>query len=125
MSITDNLNAHNWADVQKEIYQNGYALVENVMGSNTCKELIEGFQDSNRYRKTVDMERYRFGSGTYKYFKYPLPEAISEIRGFVYPKLVPVANTWTKISRKMLFFHKVWQPCVNNAWIKDSDWPHH
>ncbi|RDY60103.1 2OG-Fe(II) oxygenase [Flagellimonas nanhaiensis] len=104
MSTIDGLNTHDWVSVQKEIYKKGYALVENVLNSNTCDQLIEGFQDSTLYRKTVEMERYRFGSGTYKYFKYPLPETISEIREFVYPKLVPIANQWMKDLKKDVIF---------------------
>ena len=68
MSITNSLNALDWVSVQKEIYQKGYALVENVLDSSICDQFIEGFNDPTYYRKTVEMERYRFGSGTYKYF---------------------------------------------------------
>jgi hypothetical protein len=42
------------------------------------------------------MERYRFGLGEYKYFDYPLPRLIQTIREMVYPRLVPIANTWMK-----------------------------
>ena len=42
------------------------------------------------------MERYRFGLGEYKYFDYPLPDLIQTIRENVYPKLVPITNTWMK-----------------------------
>ncbi|UII81237.1 2OG-Fe(II) oxygenase [Flagellimonas sp. CMM7] len=83
-----------WKNVQNEIAQKGYAILENVLDDADCSELIDAFTNSSLYRKTVEMERYRFGSGTYKYFKYPLPSLLSQHREDIYPKLVPVANQW-------------------------------
>jgi len=42
------------------------------------------------------MSRYRFGSGDYKYFNYPLPVLVEELREYSYPYLVPVANEWNR-----------------------------
>ena len=42
------------------------------------------------------MERYRFGKGEYKYFDYPLPKVIQELRETVYGRLSPIANQWMK-----------------------------
>jgi len=83
-----------WGKVQTEITQQGYSILENVLDDIDCIELIDAFTNSSLYRKTVEMERYRFGLGTYKYFKYPLPSILSQLREDIYPKLVPVANQW-------------------------------
>lgn len=80
--------------LQKEMSRKGYAVIENVLNDQDCQELISNFDTSQLYRKIVDMERYRFGAGTYKYFKYPLPETIQKLREEVYPELVPIANQW-------------------------------
>ncbi len=43
------------------------------------------------------MERYRFWIGEYKYYKYPLPALVQQLREFVYPKLAPIANNWMQV----------------------------
>lgn len=50
------------------------------------------------------MERYRFGLGEYKYFNYPLPPLLQELRENIYTHLAPVANTWMKVLNMDLTF---------------------
>lgn len=40
------------------------------------------------------MARHRFGLGEYKYFAYPLPELVTELRESLYSRLSEVANGW-------------------------------
>lgn len=79
------------------MHDKGYVLVPGFLQSQYCKELISEYNNSDLYRKTITMERHRFGLGEYKYFRYPLPELIQTIRREIYPKLVPIANTWMKV----------------------------
>lgn len=84
----------NWESVVEEMHDKGFAVVPKLLTSDQCTELINGYNDSATYRKTVVMERYRFGLGEYKYFNYPLPNLIQDIREAVYSKLSPIANAW-------------------------------
>lgn len=85
-----------WKGVQQELHEQGYSIVKNVLDDQSCGELVKAFENHELYRKVVDMERFRFGKGRYKYFQYPLPDLIHRLRTCVYPKLVPVANQWMR-----------------------------
>ena len=63
-----------------------------------CKFLRDSkYNSSDLHRKTITMERHRFGLGEYKYVKCPLPDLIQNIRTAIYPKLAPIAKTWMKM----------------------------
>ncbi|HMH24087.1 MAG TPA: 2OG-Fe(II) oxygenase [Puia sp.] len=94
--IQKRLAAAPWPSITKELNAKGYAIIPGIIPSDRCDELIRDYDQPALYRKTITMERYRFGLGEYKYFAYPLPPLIQEIREQVYPELVPVANGWMK-----------------------------
>lgn len=72
----------------------GYALIPSFISGDTCKQLREQYADASLYRSTINMQRYRFGKGEYRYFNYPLPQVIEQIRKTLYPPLAVLANDW-------------------------------
>jgi hypothetical protein len=50
------------------------------------------YRDDTRFRSTVDMARYRFGVGEYRYFAAPLPPLVQALREAAYPPLAAIAN---------------------------------
>jgi hypothetical protein len=89
-----------WTSIRENLHQRGYAQLTQVLNAEECDNLIAEYGNPMHYRKTIVMERYRFGSGEYKYFSYPLPPIIQRLRESVYPKLAPAANQWMQVLTK-------------------------
>lgn len=94
--IANKINTLPWDDISREMHGKGYSLSPGFLKEAYCDTLIAGYNDTESYRKTVSMERFRFGMGEYKYFGYPLPEGIQLIRQTLYPHLAVIANEWMK-----------------------------
>jgi hypothetical protein len=71
-------------------------LIPGVLAKNTCDEIAGYFTDDHRFRSRIDMSRYSFGRGEYKYFNYSLPEIVQKLRTSIYPELAPLANRWAE-----------------------------
>jgi hypothetical protein len=82
-----------WKDLCGQLEVRGFALTEQILSASECGELAELF-DHGRFRSTIEMARHRFGDGRYRYFEYPLPDVIAELRAAFYERLAPVANEW-------------------------------
>jgi hypothetical protein len=71
----------------------GYALIPGLLDRAACEALAAAY-DSDQFRSTIAMARHGFGRGEYKYYRYPLPALIAELRPALYERLVPIANDW-------------------------------
>jgi hypothetical protein len=96
-SIIAKLEKVDWSVVTEQMNNKGFSLIPGLLSHEQAEQLKQGYTDPSAYRKTVVMERYRFGLGEYKYYNYPLPDLIQTIRETIYPKLAPVANSWMKV----------------------------
>lgn len=83
----------------QDLHEKGFTIVKNVLSKEQCDTLIRDYNADDAYRKTITMERYRFGLGEYKYFRYPLPALISSLRAQTYEQLVAVANKWMEVLK--------------------------
>ena len=93
-NIQEKISCIDWQMITEQMHEKGFAIVPQLLPGEDCQWLINNYQDQRLYRKTITMERYRFGLGEYKYFTYPLPDLLQTIRKEVYFKLAPIANTW-------------------------------
>ena len=94
MSHMKDLINMNWTSVVDSLNANGYAIIPNVLSPQECGHLSGLYEDDYLYRSTINMQRYRFGQGEYKYFNYPLPPTIQSLRELLYSPLAIVANDW-------------------------------
>ena len=87
-----------WKRLENELDNTGHAVTVPVLTEDECGELSDLF-DGGRFRSTIDMARYRFGDGRYRYFDHPLPDTIAALRASFYRHLAPIANHWTELLR--------------------------
>ncbi len=122
--IIKKINEVDWQDVATRLHKNGYAIIPSFLSKMHCENLITMYDHTEKYRKKVVMERYRFGLGEYKYFDYPLPDIIQEVRENIYPMLVPIANEWMQMLRlEKSFpesFEKLQAECHSNNQLKPT-----
>lgn len=81
-------------NVQEELVRNGFSLVRGAVEPAEAVSLRELYEDDTIFRSRIVMERHSFGKGEYKYFAYPLPARIADLREQLYEQLLPVANEW-------------------------------
>jgi len=85
-----------WEDIAASLDARGYATAGPLLEAAECAALVALYGDEVRFRSRVDMARFRFGEGEYKYFAAPLPESVATLRQALYPSLAPVANRWVE-----------------------------
>jgi hypothetical protein len=93
--VADRIAGLDWSALTARIDEQGFVQTPPIYSAGECRELAAHF-DVGRFRSTIDMRRYRFGEGAYKYFDAPLPELIDRARGALYPPLAQLANAWAQ-----------------------------
>lgn len=95
-SIQDRISGFNWHGIESELQEHGCAVLGQVLAKRACSDLIAAYDSETAFRSRVIMARHGFGRGEYKYYKYPLPPMISQLRTELYPPLAKIANHWEK-----------------------------
>jgi hypothetical protein len=83
-----------WQNALSSLDERGFAVICAVLTQKTCEEIAAVYGDDRQFRSRIEMERYGFGRGEYKYFNYPLPPLVQQIRSSLYPQLASLANKW-------------------------------
>jgi hypothetical protein len=94
--MSNSVDRQDWAAVAAELDRAGCAPVGRLLDAAQCGEVSALYDDPSRFRSTIDMERYRFGRGQYRYFARPLPALVDELRHALYPRLLPIAREWAE-----------------------------
>ena len=93
-ALADRIDALPWADLARDLDAHGAALIPGLLTAEAC-EAVAGWYDSDPlFRSRVVMSRHGFGRGEYRYFAYPLPDLVADLRAAFYPPLAAIANRW-------------------------------
>ena len=94
--LGERVDSLDWNSLESGLLGDGFMLVQKFLVPDECMELRKLYDGDEIFRSRVVMERHNFGRGEYKYFAYPLPETIRELRESFYEKLAPIANRWNE-----------------------------
>ncbi|MEO6840506.1 MAG: 2OG-Fe(II) oxygenase [Bradyrhizobium sp.] len=95
-NIPSRIEALDWAQAASDLDAQGCAVLKNLLTPDECQSITSLYPDDAHFRSRVVMGRHGFGRGEYKYFSYPLPSLIEQLRPALYAKLNGVANRWNE-----------------------------
>jgi uncharacterized protein len=89
--------SYDWPGISEELGNYGCAILDKLLTPQECAGLADLYRQEQHFRSHVHMARHGFGKGEYRYFSYPLPSLIGELRTALYPPLASVANAWNDL----------------------------
>lgn len=92
--LTTRVDAQDWAALTTELDEHGCALTGPLLTADECARIASLWDDEVRFRSVIDMSRYRYGHGTYKYFADPVPADVADLRAAFYRHLLAPARDW-------------------------------
>ena len=94
-AVGERVAALDWERLSRDLDASGNAVATKLLMPSECQALAACYAEDHSFRSRVVMARHGYGRGEYRYFAYPLPEIVAELRAALYPQLVPVANSWS------------------------------
>jgi hypothetical protein len=85
-----------WNVISQNLEAVGNAVLPALLSPDECADIRGRYTRDVDFRSRVIMARHGFGRGEYKYFAYPLPSVVGELRTSLYRCLAPVANRWNE-----------------------------
>jgi hypothetical protein len=96
VSAGERLGGYDLAAFAEELDSYGCGLLPRLITAEECGGLAALYTQERHFRSHVHMARHGFGRGEYRYFAYPLPELVADLRGTLYRRLAPIANGWNE-----------------------------
>jgi uncharacterized protein len=101
-TAAERVGGADWDRITGQVNEHGCALTPQLMSPAECAAVAKLYDSDECFRSTIDMTRYRFGEGEYRYFRRPFPEPIEPLKQALYPRLLPIARDWhEKLGRRM------------------------
>ena len=95
-SDSSRAEAMDWPGIATHLDGNGWAVLPRLLSPEECGAIAGLYGEESIFRSHIIMGRHGFGRGEYKYFSYPLPDIIADLRTALYPQLAPIANRWNE-----------------------------
>lgn len=86
-----------WIRAGEDLDAHGATIIEQLLAPEDCRGLVDLYAREAGFRSKVVMARHGFGRGEYKYFDYPLPRIVADVREALYPPLARIANRWNEV----------------------------
>ena len=83
-----------WEQIGAQLDESGCAVIGGLLAATKCKAVATWYADDAKFRTRVVMASHGFGRGEYKYFAYPLPEIVEQLRTELYAPLAAIGNRW-------------------------------
>jgi uncharacterized protein len=103
-AIQGRVEGVDWTKLHADLDAQGWAVVPQLLTHAEADSIASLYHQLRGFRSQVIMGRHGFGQGEYKYFSYPLPPLIQELRTAAYPHLAPIANQWHERMGKEVRF---------------------
>jgi uncharacterized protein len=88
-----------WLAITESLDNYGCAIITSVLTQEECRSLAAMYGRDDIFRSRIIMARHGFGRGEYKYWSYPLPDIVQQLREELYPRLAAVANRWNQVMK--------------------------
>ena len=92
--MTDAASPLGWSRIADDLNARGWAVVGPLLTPTTCEALQALYDQPERFRSRIVMQRHGFGQGEYQYFATPLPDPLPRLRARLYEGLALIANDW-------------------------------
>ena len=94
--LASHVDTLDWPQITAELDSQGCAVLKGLLTPDQCRAVSALYPDDAHFRSRIVMGRHGFGRGEYKYFSYPLPDLIAQLRPALYAHLQGVANRWNE-----------------------------
>ena len=94
--LAAHVDALDWPQITSELDTQGCAVLKGLLTPEQCRAVAALYPEDARFRSRIVMGRHGFGRGEYKYFAYPLPDLLAQLRPALYAHLQGIANRWNE-----------------------------
>lgn len=91
------VDRYDWQALAADLDAFGNAILPKLLSAEECRAIAKLYPEESHFRSRVIMARHGFGKGEYRYFAYPLPSLIEDLRTELYSRLAVPANQWSEL----------------------------